>query len=90
MHPPYESNRARLRKLLEDEGYESFPEGDQELVVVLTAAQLEKLFRAKVRFHVVENSASRGMSARPTLEPGRMPARFEKLIRRIYFDPQRG
>jgi hypothetical protein len=89
LNPPYESNRAELRKMLEAEGYECSVEGDQELVVVLSAVQLRKLFQARVRMRTVAASASDRMITQPTLESAVIPARFRKLIERVYFDPQR-
>jgi len=89
LKPPYESNRATLQKMLKAEGYESSVEGDEELVLVLTAAQLKKLFQAQVRTRTVAASASDRMITQPTLESARIPRRFEKLIERVYFDPQR-
>lgn len=89
LQPPYEGNRATLQRMLKGEGYESFAEGDREIVVALTAAQLEKLFQARVRMRTVEKSATRGSASQPTLESARIPARFGKLIERVYFDPQR-
>jgi hypothetical protein len=89
LKPPYESNRATLQKMLKAEGYESSAEGDEELVLVLTAAQLRKLFQARVRMRTVAASASDRMITQPALESARIPARFEKLIERVYFDPQR-
>ena len=89
LKPPYESNRATLQKMLKAEGYESSSEGDQELVLVLSAAQLKKLFQGRVRMQTVAASASDRMITQPTLESARIPARFEKLIERVYFDPQR-
>ena len=87
---PYESNRVLLQKMLKDEGYESFAEGDQEIVLVLTADEIEKLFQGRVRMRTVEASSRPGMITQPTLESTRIPLRFGKLIRRVYFDPQRG
>ena len=89
LKPPYESNRATLQKMLEAEGYESSAEGDEELVLVLSAAQLKKLFQGRVRMRTVAASASDRMITQPTLESARIPARFAKLIERVYFDPQR-
>jgi hypothetical protein len=89
LHPPHESNRVTLRKMLKAEGHESFAEGDEELVLVLTAAELRKLFQARVRMRTVAASASDRMITQPTLESAVIPARFRKLIRRVYFDPQR-
>jgi len=87
---PYESNRASLQKMLGQEGFESFNEREGEIAMVLTAAQIEKLFQARVRMRTVEKSASSGTITQPALESYRIPPRFEKLIRRVYFDPQRG
>jgi len=56
---------------------------------VMTEAQTAKLFDARVRFRKVEGSATPGLREVPYLEGARIPARFEKLIRRVYFDPQR-
>jgi hypothetical protein len=89
LKPPYESNRATLQKMLKAEGYESSAEGDEELVLVLSAVQLKTLFRGRVRMQTVAASASDRMITQPTLESARIPARFEKLIERVYFDPQR-
>ena len=90
LRQPYESNRAALQKMLKTEGHEAYPEGDREVTLVLTAGQLKKLFGAWVVHRTVEKSATHGMASQPTLEGARVPARFEKLIRRVYFDPQRG
>jgi hypothetical protein len=87
---PYESNRASLQKMLTQEGYESFSEREGEIVMVVTTAQIEKLFQARVRMRTVEKSASSGTITQPALESYRIPPRFEKLIRRVHFDPQRG
>jgi hypothetical protein len=89
LKPPHQSNRATLQKMLKAEGYESSVEGDEELVLVLSAAQLKTLFQAQVRMRTVAASASSGMITQPTLESARIPRRFEKLIERVYFDPQR-
>jgi hypothetical protein len=89
LRQPYESNRAALQKMLKAEGYESFSEREQEISLVLTAAQIAKLFQGKVRQRMVEKSATSGLTPQPVLEGVRIPARFEKLIRRAYFDPQR-
>jgi hypothetical protein len=89
LKPPYESNRATLQKMLKAEGYESSAEGDEELVMVLTAAQLKKLFQGRVTMQTVAASASDRMITQPTLKSARIPTRFEKLIERVYFDPQR-
>jgi len=86
---PHESNRAVLQKMLKAEGYDSYAEGEREITMVLTAGQLGKLFQAKIRLRAMEKSATSGTSSRPTLEGARIPARFEKLIRRVYFDSQR-
>jgi hypothetical protein len=90
VQPPQSKNRPALQKMLKAEGHESFAEGDEELVLVLTAAGLRKLFQARVRMQAVAASASDRMITQPTLESAVIPARFKKLIRRIYFDPQRG
>lgn len=86
---PHAGNRAALQKLLKAEGYESHPEGERELALVLTEAQIAKLFQGRVRYRKVEASATRGLREVPYLEAVRIPARFEKLIQRAYFDPQR-
>lgn len=90
LQQPYERSRAALQKTLKAEGYESFAEGEREVALVLTEAQIGKLFEAKVRMRKVEGSATAGLREVPYLEGARIPARFEKLIRRVYFDPQRG
>jgi hypothetical protein len=87
---PYEKSRAALQKMLGAEGYESHVEGEDELVLVLTDAGLRKLFQAKVRMQTVAASASDRMVRQPVLESAVIPARYRKLIRRVYFDPQRG
>jgi hypothetical protein len=89
VQPPYEKNRAALQKMLKAEGYKSSAEGDEELVLVLTAGELQKLFQARVRMQTVAASATDRMITQPTLESARIPRRFEKLIERVYFDPQR-
>ena len=90
VQPPYQSNRATLQKMLKREGYEASVEGDEELVMVLTADQLKKLFQARVRMQTVAASASDRVITQPALESVTIPKRFEKLIRRVYLDPQRG
>jgi hypothetical protein len=89
LEPPHDENRAALQKMLKAEGYESAKEGDEELVLLLTAAELRRLFQARVRMQTVAASASDRMITQPTLESAVIPARFRKLIRRVYFDPQR-
>ncbi len=89
VQPPYSSNRMALQKMLKVEGYESFPEGERELALVLTEAQIGRLFQGKIRMRKVEGGATAGMREVPYLEGARIPAGFEKLMRRVYFDPQR-
>jgi len=89
VHPPYEKSRAVLQRTLKAEGYDSSKEGEREIVLVLTAAELKKLFQAQVRMRAVAASATSGMITQPTLESAKIPRRFEKLIERVYFDPQR-
>jgi hypothetical protein len=90
LRQPYESNRAALQKMLKAEGYESFSEREKEISLALTPAQIGKLFQGKVRQRTVEASAKSGTITQPSLEGARIPARFEKLMQRVYFDPQRG
>lgn len=90
LRAPHESNRARLQKMLKEEGHDSYAEREGEISLVLTAVQLEKLFQGRVQLRTVAASASSRMVTQPTLESYRIPPRFGKLIRRIYFDPQRG
>jgi len=90
LRPPYEASRAALQKMLKAEEYESFAEGERQVVLVLTEAQIGKLFQARVRFRKVGASASDRIITEPYLEGARIPGRFGKLIRRVYFDPQRG
>ena len=90
VQPPYPENRAALRDMLQREGYEASAEGDDELVMVLTEGELRKLFQARVRMRTVAASASDRMLTERMLESAVIPPRFRKLIRRVYFDPQRG
>jgi hypothetical protein len=90
LREPHEANRTALQKALKAEGYEAYPEGEREVSLALTGTELKKLFNARVVRRVVEKSATSGMASQPALEGARIPARFEKLIRRVYFDPQRG
>lgn len=90
VQPPYAGNRVELQNRLKAEGYASFPEGERELALVLTEAQIAELFQAKVRMRRVEGSATAGLREVPYLEGARVPARFGKLMRRVYFDSQRG
>ena len=89
LHPPYQDNRARLQKLLKDEGLESFAEREQELALTLTLMQLKQLFGAQVRYRVVAASASDRFVRAPYLDAVTIPARFKGLIQRVYMDPQR-
>jgi hypothetical protein len=89
VQPPHAANRATLQKMLQREGYEASAEGDEELVMTLTEAELRKLFQARVRMRTVAASASDRMLTQPVLESAVIPPRFRKLIRRVYFDPQR-
>lgn len=89
LHPPYPDNRARLQKLLKDEGLESFAEREQELALALTPAQLKQLFGAQVRYRVVAASASDRFVRAPYLDAVTIPARFKGLIQSVYMDPQR-
>ena len=89
LHPPYPDSRARLQKLLKDDGIESFAEREQELALTLTPAQLKQLFGAQVRYRVVAASASDRFVRAPYLDAVTIPARFKGLVRRVYMDPQR-
>lgn len=90
LRQPREANRAALQKALKAEGYEAWPEGEREVSLALTAAELRTLFNARVVQRTVEKSATRGTASQSYLDGARVPARFEKLIQRVYFDPQRG
>ena len=90
LQPPHGRNRAVLQKLLKAEGYESRAEGGRELTLRLTEAQIRDLFQARIRYRKVEGSATPGLRDEAYLEGARVPERYEKLIRRVYFDPQRG
>jgi hypothetical protein len=87
---PHEANRATLQRMLKAEGYEAYPESEQELSMALTAGELRKLFNARVARRTLEKSATHGTASQPVLQGVRIPERFRKLIRRVYFDPQRG
>ena len=89
LREPLEASRPALQKALKAEGYVAYPEGDREVSLALTGADLRKLFNARVVKRTVEKSATHGMALQPALEGARIPARFESLIRRVYFDPQR-
>ena len=90
LRQPYDKTRPALQKMLKAEGHESSSEREGELSLALTAAQIEKLFGARVRHRTAEKSAAPGSVSVPYLEGARIPPRFEKLIRSVYFDPQRG
>ncbi|HKU71446.1 MAG TPA: hypothetical protein VJQ51_11455 [Burkholderiales bacterium] len=90
LREPHDASRTGLQKALNTEGYKAYPEGDSEVSLSLTAAELRKLFNARVTKRTVEKSATSGTASQPVLESDRIPARFQKFIRRIYFDPQRG
>ena len=87
---PREDSRAALQKMLKAEGYDAQPEGDSELALVLTAGEIRKLFGARVVHRRMEKSATHGTALHPALEGARIPERFQKLMRRVYFDAQRG
>ena len=88
--PPVAANRAKLQALLKAEGYPSYPEGDSEIALVLTEAEMARLFQARIAYRSVERSASAGAVRQPYLENAAVPARYRGLIRRLYLDPQRG
>ncbi len=90
LHQPYASNRVTFQKMLKEEGYESFAEGEKEVTLVLSEEQIGKLFQARIEFRKVGASASDRVITQPYLEGARIPGRFGKMIRRVYFDPQRG
>lgn len=87
---PYERSRTTLRRMLKDEGYESFAEGEREIVLVLTAEQIGRLFQGRIHYRATGASASDRVPTVPYLDGARIPGRFGKWIRRVYFDPQRG
>jgi hypothetical protein len=87
---PHEANRVTLQKMLKTEGYEAYPESEQEVSMALTAGDLRKLFSARVVRRTLEKSATRGTASQPVLQGLRIPERFRKLIRRVTLDPQRG
>lgn len=86
---PHEANRAKLQQMLKAEGYEGYTESEQEISMALTAGDLRRLFSARVVQRKREKSAAPGMASQPVLQGLRIPARFRKLIRRVYLDPQR-
>ena len=90
LHPPLQSNRLALQKALKKEGIEAHAEGDGEVALLLTAAQIRKLFQAKVTYRKVEASSLSGTIEQAYLESATIPSRFAKYIRRVYLDPQRG
>ena len=90
LKPPYRSNRTAVQKVLKQEGYEAHAEGDREVALVLTKAQIQSLFSARVVVRKVAASSRPGMVEQPYLEDSTIPPRLAKYIRRVYFDPQRG
>jgi hypothetical protein len=89
--PPVAANRAKLQALLKAEGYPSYREGESEIALVLTEAEMARLFQARIAYRSVERSASAAGAVRqPYLENAAVPARYRGLIRRLYLDPQRG
>jgi hypothetical protein len=86
---PAASNRPKLRELLKADGYASHEEGEAEIALVLTEAEIRKLFQARVLFRRVEASASRGTVRQPFLENVTVPQRLRGLVGKVYFDPQR-
>ena len=88
--PPYKSNRAALLKMLNAEGYRSHTEGEREITLALTEAEIKQLFQARIVRRTTGASATDRMIRESYLEGARIPARFEKLMRRVYLDPQRG
>src|SRR5262245_29655236 len=89
LHAPYAANRNRLRKLLKQEGYEAHAEGDREVALLLTAAQIQALFKGRIVVRKVAASSHAGMVDQPYLESAVIPQRLAKYIRRVYLDPQR-
>ena len=87
--PPYRIHRPALAQALKKEGYELHAESDREVALILTAAQIRELFRAKVTYRRVGKSSGPGMAEEAYLEAGAIPPRFARYIRRVYFDPQR-
>jgi hypothetical protein len=90
LKPPFRSNRAAFQQALKKERIEAHSEGEREVALVLTAAQIQSLFGARVTYRQVAKSSGPGMIEQPFLESPTIPARFAKYIRRVYFDPQRG
>jgi len=86
---PVAAQRAQLQALLKADGYPSHAEGENEIALVLTAADLRRLFQAHVRFHSVEAGASPGTRRRPHLRNATIPPRLRGLVEKVYFDPQR-
>lgn len=86
---PVAAHRPQLQALLKADGHPSHAEGDNEIALVLTAAELRRLFQARVRFRSVEASASPGTRRQPYLENVTIPQRLRGLVEKVYFDPQR-
>ena len=86
---PVATSRPRLQALLKADGYPSHEEGETELALLLTEAEIRQLFQARVRFRSVEASASRRTLRQPYLENVTIPPRLRGLVEKIYLDPQR-
>jgi hypothetical protein len=89
LKPPYRDSRAAVQKVLRQEGFEAHPEGNREVALVLTQAQIRSLFAGRVIYRQVAASSRPGMVEQPFLEDATIPPRLAKYIRRVYFDPQR-
>lgn len=89
LRAPYGSNRASLQRVLKREGYEAHAEGEREVALVLTRAQLKALFHANVVHRKVAASSRPAMVEQPYLENATIPPRLARYIRSVYFDPQR-
>jgi hypothetical protein len=87
LNPPFGTNGAKLQKMLKAEGYSSDTMGAECISLVLSEKQIKTLLSAKVRYKTVAASSHHGTVSEAFLEGVIIPARFRKLISRIFLDP---
>ncbi len=89
INEPFLENQTVLLKLLKQEEYEVFIEGEKEIVLLIDELLLKKLFQVKIKTIMSGASSSDAIIKSKSIESYIIPERFKQYINSIYFDPQR-
>lgn len=88
LREPYGPNGDRVLAALKREGYEAGLHSEGMVWMSLDRAQINRLFRARVRLQTVAASARNGYVTEPTLDHPVIPKRWRRSLSDVFFDGQ--